>query len=61
MRMLSMIQQAVTGASSHVPSYKALQLHAHIKGFKEQQLELRAQSAPKESFGFTRKPAPSWL
>jgi len=34
----------VAGAGSHVPTYEAQQLHAHVKSFKEQLLQLRAQS-----------------
>ena len=49
--------QAVAGACSHLPMYEAQQLHAHIKGFKEQLLQLRAQGAPKKRFSFARKPA----
>ncbi len=51
--------QAVAGACSHLPTYEAQQLHAHVKGFKEQLLELRAQGAPKRRFSFARKPAPT--
>ena len=42
-----------------MPTYEAQQLHAHVKGFKEQLLQLRAQSAPKKRFSFARKPAPA--
>ena len=42
-----------------MPTYEAQQLHAHIKDFEEQLLQLRAQSAPKKRFSFARKPAPA--
>ncbi len=51
--------QAVAGACSHLPTYEAQQLHAHVKGFKEQLAQLRAQGAPKKRFSFARKPAPA--
>lgn len=35
-------QLVVAGAGSHVPAYRAQQLHAHVKSFKEQLLQLRA-------------------
>ncbi|CAL5224681.1 g7405 [Coccomyxa viridis] len=56
---LSSYEKAVAGACSHLPTYEAQQLHAHVKGFKEQLLELRAQGAPKRRFSFARKPAPT--
>lgn len=51
--------QAVAEASAHLATYEAQQLHASIKGFKEELLQMRAQGAPRKRFSFARRPSPA--
>ncbi|CAK0787551.1 hypothetical protein CVIRNUC_010772 [Coccomyxa viridis] len=54
---LSIYENAVAEASSHLPTYEAQQLQACIKGLREGLLQLRAQCEPKKRFSFARKAA----